>query len=57
MIRALAIIVLLVTGSYSLWLWERDHKNPDWKKLAYFLLTLAALLLIISGCEWYFPAV
>ena len=44
MIGGFAIIVLLVTGSYFLWLWERDHKNPDWKKLAWFLLTLAALL-------------
>jgi hypothetical protein len=57
MIRGLAIIVLLVTGSYFLCLWERNHKNPDWKKLACFLLTLAALPLIISGCEWYFPLV
>ncbi len=57
MIRGLGIIILLVTGTYFLWLWERDHKNRDWKKLGYFLLILSALLFFVSCCEWYFPKV
>ena len=45
-------IALLVPGSIFLFLWYRDRRHPDQKKLGYGFLAVGLLLLLARFMGW-----